>query len=133
LLALSPANLAGAVVGTALGIVIGSIPGLSATMGVALLVPVTFVLSPETGMIMLAGVYAGAIYGGSISAILLNVPGTPANIVTTWEGYPLTRQGKSMYALGISLMSSFTGGLVSAIALLVFSPLLAGWALRFGP
>jgi putative tricarboxylic transport membrane protein len=132
-LALAPANLLAAVVGVAMGLVIGWIPGLSATMGVALLVPVTFVLSPEAGMIMLAGVYAAAIYGGSVSAVLLNVPGTPASIVTTWDGYPLTRQGKAMLGLGTSILASFFGGMVSAIALLLFAPVLAGWALRFGP
>ena len=132
-LALIPANVVAAVAGVALGLVIGWIPGLSATMGVALLVPVTFVMSPEGGMIMLAGVYAAAIYGGSVSAVLLNIPGTPASIVTTWDGYALTRQGKAMLALDASLWSSFCGGMISAIALLLFAPLLAGWALRFGP
>lgn len=132
-LALTVPNLLAAVAGVALGLVIGWIPGLSATMGVALLVPVTFVMSPEGGMIMLAGVYAGAIYGGSVSAVLLNIPGTPASIVTSWDGYALTRQGKAMLALDLSIWSSFVGGTVSALALLLFAPLLAGWALRFGP
>ena len=132
-LALSLANLLAAVAGVALGLVIGWIPGLSATMGVALLVPVTFVLSPETGMIMLSGVYAAAIYGGSVSAVLLNVPGTPASIVTTWDGYALTQQGKGMLALGTSILASFVGGMISAIVLLLFAPVLAGWALHFGP
>jgi putative tricarboxylic transport membrane protein len=133
ILALTPVNLLAAVGGVAMGLVLGWIPGLSATMGVALLVPVTFALSPEAGMIILSGVYAAAIYGGSVSAVLLNGPGTPASIVTTWDGYPLTRQGKAMLALGTSILSSFCGGMVSAIALLLFAPVLAGWALRFGP
>jgi putative tricarboxylic transport membrane protein len=133
ILALTPLNMLAAVGGVALGLVIGWIPGLSATMGVALLVPVTFVMSPEAGMIMLAGVYAAAIYGGSVSAVLLNVPGTPASIVTTWDGYALTRQGKAMLALGASIWASFCGGMISAIVLLLFAPVLAGWALRFGP
>jgi putative tricarboxylic transport membrane protein len=132
-LALSLGNVLAAVLGVTLGLVIGWIPGLSATMGVALLVPVTFVLGPETGMIMLAGVYAAAIYGGSVSAILLNVPGTPASIVTTWDGYALTRQGKATTALGTSILASFCGGMISAVALLLFAPALAGWALAFGP
>jgi putative tricarboxylic transport membrane protein len=132
-LALTLVNVLAAVAGVALGLVIGWIPGLSATMGVALLVPVTFVLSPESGMIMLSGVYAAAIYGGSVSAVLLNVPGTPASIVTTWDGYALARQGKAMLALGVSILSSFCGGMISAIVLLLFAPVLAGWALKFGP
>jgi putative tricarboxylic transport membrane protein len=132
-LALTPASMLATVMGVALGLVIGWIPGLSATMGVALLVPVTFVMSPESGMIMLSGVYAAAIYGGSVSAVLLNVPGTPASIVTTWDGYPLTRQGQAMLALGTSILASFCGGMISAIVLLLFAPVLAGWALRFGP
>jgi putative tricarboxylic transport membrane protein len=133
ILALTPVNVLAAIVGTALGLVIGWIPGLSATMGVALLVPVTFALGPETGMIMLAGVYAAAIYGGSVSAVLLNVPGTPASIVTTWDGYALTRQGKATLALGTTLLASFCGGIISAIVLLLFAPVLAAWALGFGP
>lgn len=133
ILALSAPNLFAAVVGVALGLVIGWIPGLSATMGVALLVPLTFIMTPEGGMIMLSGVYAAAIYGGSVSAVLLNIPGTPASIVTAWDGYALTRQGKAMLALDASIWGSFFGGMVSAIALLLFAPVLAGWALRFGP
>jgi putative tricarboxylic transport membrane protein len=133
ILALSAPNLLAVVIGVGLGLVIGWIPGLSATMGVALLVPVTFIMTPEGGMIMLSGVYAAAIYGGSASAVLLNIPGTPASIVTAWDGYALTRQGKAMLALDASIWASFFGGMVSAVALLLFAPLLAGWALRFGP
>ncbi|MCA8932758.1 MAG: tripartite tricarboxylate transporter permease, partial [Rhodospirillaceae bacterium] len=80
--ALSALSLTFAVLGVVLGVIIGAIPGLTATFGIALLIPVTFLMAPEHGMIMLAGIYAGAIYGGSISAILLNIPGTPASIVS---------------------------------------------------
>lgn len=132
LLALQPINLLAAVVGVLLGVVFGAIPGLTATLGVALLVPVTFVLEPATGMIMLTGVYAGAIYAGAITAILLRIPGTPASIPTTWDGYPLTQQGKPRLALGSAALASGIGGLVSGIALLTLSPLLAGLALSFG-
>ncbi|MBA3584511.1 MAG: tripartite tricarboxylate transporter permease, partial [Gemmatimonadetes bacterium] len=115
-----------------LGIVFGAIPGLTATFGIAILIPVTFLLEPVHGMIMLGGVYAGAIYGGSISAILLNIPGTPASIVTGWEGNAMARQGKAPLALGLSAVSSGAGGLFSALALMFLTPILAQLALRFG-
>ena len=113
-------NLLWAFVGTALGIVIGAIPGLTATMGVALLVPMTFSMSPVAGLIMLSGIYCGAIYGGSISAILLRTPGTPASICTTYDGYPMTKQGRVKEALGVAIVASAFGGLLSAVSLLLF-------------
>ena len=96
--ALSPLSLFFSLFGVVLGIIIGAIPGLTATFGIAILIPVTFLMEPVHGMIMLAGIYAGSIYGGSISAILINIPGTPASIVTAWEGYPMARQGKAPFA-----------------------------------
>ena len=108
-------NILAMIVGTAAGIAIGALPGLSAAMGVALLVPYTFVMSPETGLVMLAGVYNGAIYGGSISAILLRIPGTPAAIATVLDGYPLTCKGRADEALQLSVSGSTIGGIFSAI------------------
>ena len=131
-LALQPVNIVAAVIGVLLGVIFGAIPGLTATLGVALLVPVTFVLEPATGMIMLTGVYAGAIYAGAITAILLRIPGTPASIPTTWDGYALTQQGKPRLALGSAALASGIGGLVSGVVLLTLSPVLAGLALNFG-
>lgn len=130
--ALTPESLAVVILGVLLGIVIGAIPGLTATFGIALLIPVTFLMSPEAGMIMLSGIYAGAIYGGSISAILLNIPGTPASIVSGWEGHALARQGKAPMALALSAISSGIGGLFSGLALLFLTPPLARIALAFG-
>ncbi len=130
--ALSPLALFFSLFGVVLGIIIGAIPGLTATFGIAILIPVTFLMEPVHGMIMLAGIYAGSIYGGSISAILLNIPGTPASIVTAWEGYPLAKQGKAPHALGLSAFSSGAGGLFSALAMLFLTPILAQLALRFG-
>ncbi|MCB9959095.1 MAG: tripartite tricarboxylate transporter permease [Rhodospirillaceae bacterium] len=130
--ALSALSLTFAVLGVVLGVIIGAIPGLTATFGIALLIPVTFLMAPEHGMIMLAGIYAGAIYGGSISAILLNIPGTPASIVSGWEGHALARQGKAPLALGISALASGVGGIISAIALMFLTPTLAQLALSFG-
>ncbi|MCA8906490.1 MAG: tripartite tricarboxylate transporter permease [Rhodospirillaceae bacterium] len=130
--ALSALSLTFAVLGVVLGVIIGAIPGLTATFGIALLIPVTFLMAPEHGMIMLAGIYAGAIYGGSISAILLNIPGTPASIVSGWEGHALAKQGKAPLALGISALASGVGGIISAIALMFLTPTLAQLALSFG-
>lgn len=120
------------VVSLAGGIVIGALPGFSPTMGVALLVPFTFVMTPVEGLTVLAGVYTGAVYGGSISAILLNIPGAPANIATLFDGYPMAQKGEGRKALLASAMASAHGGFISAVALLIFAPLLAVVALKFG-
>lgn len=130
---LTVTNVIAAVVGTIGGIIIGALPGLSATMGVALLVPVTFLMSPVTGLIMLSGIYCGGIYGGSITGILLNTPGTAAAIVTMIDGYKMTQRGEPKKALSTAILASFVGGLLSAFVLLFFSPILANLALRFGP
>ncbi|MBS3969013.1 MAG: tripartite tricarboxylate transporter permease [Clostridia bacterium] len=120
------------VVSLAGGIVIGALPGFSPTMGVALLVPFTFAMTPVEGLTVLAGVYTGAVYGGSISAILLNIPGAPANIATLFDGYPMAQKGEGRKALLASAIASAHGGFLSAIALLIFAPLLAVVALKFG-
>ena len=133
LAAVSPTYLLVEIVGVIVGIIFGAIPGLTATLGIALFVPVTFLMSPGAGMIMLAGIYAGAIFGGSISAILINVPGTPASIITGWEGYALAREGKAPLALSLAALSSGVGGLFSAVALLFLTPMLSALALTFGP
>ncbi len=117
--------------GVIVGIVIGSLPGLTATMGVALFLPVTFGMDAVTGILLLIGVYFGSIYGGSIAAILLNTPGTPASAATALDGYALTKQGKAGKALGIAAISSGFGGLLSALMLIFISPQLARIALDF--
>lgn len=132
LLALQPLSILAALTGVVLGIIFGAIPGLSATLGIALLLPVTFLLPVDQGLIMLGGVYAGGIYGGSISAILLNVPGTVAAVMTSIEGHAMARRGQAQYALGLSATGSGIGGLFSALVLLFLAPLLARWALAFG-
>ncbi|GGG44305.1 C4-dicarboxylate ABC transporter permease [Caldovatus sediminis] len=133
LAALAPAALAFGVVGVVVGIVFGAIPGLTATLAIALFVPVTFAMEPANGLIMLGGIYAGAIFGGSISAVLINVPGTPASIITGWEGHAMARQGQAPYALGLAAVSSGVGGLVSALVMLFLAPVVARLALTFGP
>ena len=130
--AMSLSNLLFMAGGTAIGIIIGCLPGLSAAMGVALLLPMTFTMAPETGLIVLGAIYCGAICGGSIAAILIHTPGTPASAATAIEGYQLTLQGKAGKALAVACFSSFCGGLLSCVSLYFFAPLLAQLAMKFG-
>jgi putative tricarboxylic transport membrane protein len=131
--ALTPFNLLLALVGVALGTLIGALPGLSATMAVAILVPFTFTMSPASGLIALGAIYTGAIYGGAFAAILVNTPGTPSSIATTFDGYPMAKRGDGGLAVTLATLASVTGGLVGAITLLVLAPPLANVALAFGP
>ncbi|MBB4935491.1 putative tricarboxylic transport membrane protein [Lipingzhangella halophila] len=119
--------------GVAIGLVCGALPGLTATMAVALLLPVTFSLDPLPGMMLLVGVYGGTLYAGSIPAILLRAPGTPSAAATVIDGYPMSRQGKAGQALTVSLVASVVGGLVGTVLLALFAPQLASVALVFGP
>ena len=117
--------------GVVAGICIGALPGLTATMGVALLLPMTFGMDAAQGILMLLGIYCGAIFGGSISAILLHTPGTPASAATAIDGYKLAQNGDAGRALGASTLSSYVGGLVSVLCLWLISPQLAKMALKF--
>ncbi len=117
--------------GVLAGICIGALPGLTATMGVALLLPMTFGMDAAQGILMLLGIYCGAIYGGSISAVLLHTPGTPASAATAIDGYALAQRGEAGRALGIVTLSSYIGGLVSVLCLWLISPQLAKLALQF--
>ncbi|MEW5947746.1 MAG: tripartite tricarboxylate transporter permease [bacterium] len=114
------------------GIVAGALPGLTATMSVALLVPFTFALDPMPGLMMLVGVYIGTMHGGAISAILIHTPGTPAAAATCFDGYPLAQQGKASLALNVSAIASTCGGVASAIVLALVAAQIAGFALRIG-
>ena len=129
--ALTPINLLMMAGGVAMGIIIGCMPGLSAAMGVALMLPMTFTMKPETGLIVLGAIYCGAIFGGSISAILIHTPGTPASAATAIEGYQMTLRGQAGKALFTACYASFWGGLLSCISLYFFSPLLAKLTLKF--
>ncbi|MGI6097143.1 MAG: tripartite tricarboxylate transporter permease [Dethiobacteria bacterium] len=126
-----PFSLAMIFVGVAGGIIVGALPGLTATMGVAVLVPFTFRLPPVPGILMLLGLYVGAIYGGSISAILIRTPGTPSAAATLLDGYPMALKGEGGRALGIAAIASSFGGIVSLILLISISPLLSRFALSF--
>lgn len=119
--------------GTVVGIIVGAMPGLTATMAVALLIPVTFGMQPLVGLALMGGVYSGGMYGGAISSILLSTPGTPAAAATAFDGYPMTKQGKGGTALTVATWASFWGGIFSTVALLLMAPALAKFSLRFGP
>lgn len=120
-------------IGTALGIVVGAIPGLTASMLIALTLPLTFHMDPVSAVTLLIGEYVGGISGGLITAILLRMPGTPASIVTTFDGYPMAMQGKAERALALGIMASVVGGIISWGFLAGMSPALARFALQFGP
>ncbi|MGC9493829.1 tripartite tricarboxylate transporter permease, partial [Vibrio genomosp. F10] len=131
LVAFSPAVLPVLIFGVVGGIVLGALPGLTATMGVAILLPFTFGMEPTSALVMLIGVYIGGIYGGSIAAILLKTPGTPASAATVLDGHTLAAKGQAARALSISAIASFVGGLISTIILIAIAPMLANFALRF--
>jgi len=130
---LDPLILLAMVTGLVGGVLAGAIPGLSATMAVALLLPLTYSMEPLVALSFMAGIHNGAAYGGSIPAILLRIPGTPAAVATTFDGYPMSRKGETVYALKLSALSSAVGGVASAIALMLLAPPLAQAALAFGP
>jgi len=129
---IEPLNIFLMVVGLTGGIIIGALPGLSATMGVALMVPVTFSMDPISGLIMLGSIYVGAIYGGANSAILIRTPGTPSSVATTFDGWPLCLSGRADKGLYTSLLASAFGGIVGTIFLLCMAAPLARFALNFG-
>lgn len=120
-------------VGATSGIIVGALPGLSVTMATALLVSITFGWSTTDAMAMIMGVFCGGVYGGSISSVLLNIPGAPAAVATGFDGYPLARLGEAGYALGLARMASFLGGLMGTFLLATCAPALARFALGFGP
>ena len=126
-------NLGSAMGGLAIGIFFGVLPGFSATMAVSVFVPFSFWLDPAAALLMLSGLYCGAIYGGAITAILLGIPGTPASVPATFDGVTLAKQGKAGSTLGIVTYVSAAGGFISGIALMVGAPLLAVLALMVGP
>ncbi len=130
-LVLQPSVILYLLVGVAGGMCIGCLPGLTTTMGVALVLPLTFGMEAVPSILLLIGVYVGAVYGGSLSAILLNTPGTPASAATALDGYKMASQGEAGRALGISTISSFIGGLISCVFLILIAPVLADFALKF--
>ena len=133
--AFSVLNLVVAAIGSFIGTIVGVLPGLGPINGVAMLVPIAFAmkLPPETALILLAAVYVGAEYGGRITSILLNVPGEAAAVMTTMDGYPMARAGLASVALSLSAWASFVGSMIATLGILALAPLLANWAIAFGP
>ena len=133
--AFTATNLLVAAIGSFLGTIVGVLPGLGPINGVAMLVPIAFAmqLPPETALILLAAVYVGAEYGGRITSILINVPGEAAAVMTTLDGYPMARQGLASVALSLSAWSSFVGSTIAITGIVMLAPLLANFAVAFGP
>ena len=131
--ALTPFNLLMATAGVVMGMIIGALPGVGPPSGVALLLPLTFGMEPTSGIIMLAALYAGTMYGGTITSVLINTPGEAASAVTCIDGYEMAKQGRAGPALGIAAIGSFIAGTIGVIGLTVMAPPLAEAALKFGP
>ena len=131
--ALTPFNLMMAFAGVMVGMLIGALPGIGPPSGVALLLPLTFGMDPTSGIIMLAALYAGTMYGGTITSVLINTPGESASVVTCLDGYQMALQGRAGPALGIAAFGSFIAGTIGVVLLMLVSPLLARWSLSFGP
>ena len=131
--ALTPYNLMLMMVGITLGVIIGVLPGLGGANGVAILLPLTFSMNPTSAIIMLSCIYWGALFGGAITSILFNIPGEPWSVATTFDGYPLAQKGKAGQALTAAFTSSFVGALVGVLLITFLSPVIARFALRFGP
>ena len=131
--ALTPENLFWCFVGVFVGTVIGVLPGLGSTTGVAVLLPLTLAFEPVTALIMLAGIYYGSQYGGTITSVLISTPGEASTVVTTFDGYQMARQGRAGAALAIAAIGSFVAAIISLLLLILLAPPFAQWALQFGP
>src|SRR5919201_4799781 len=131
--ALTIQNTAYCFIGVLLGTIIGVLPGIGPVTTVAMLLPISFTLQPESALILLAGIYYGAQYGGSTTAILVNIPGEASSVVTTIDGHQMALKGRAGPALGIAALGSFIAGTFGVLLLMLMSPTLARWALSFGP
>src|SRR5512145_512519 len=131
--ALQPFNIMLMVLGIVLGVIIGVLPGLGGANGVAILLPLTFSMSPTSAIIMLSCIYWGALFGGAITSVLFNIPGEPWSVATTFDGYPMAQQGRAGEALTGAFTSSFVGALFAVIIFTFLAPLVAKFALKFGP
>src|SRR5258706_3925153 len=130
---LTPLNIGLMFVGIVLGVIIGVLPGLGGANGVAILLPLTFTMSPTSAIIMLSCIYWGALFGGAITSILFNIPGEPWSVATTFDGYPMAQKGKAGEALTAAFTSSYVGALSAVIMITLVAPLVASFALQFGP
>ena len=130
---LTPTNVALMFVGITLGVLIGVLPGLGGANGVAILLPLTFSMSPTSAIVMLSCIYWGALFGGAITSVLFNIPGEPWSVATTFDGYPMAQKGKAGAALTAAFTSSFVGAFVAVVMITFLAPLVAKFALKFGP
>src|SRR6201991_1829516 len=130
---IQPFNLLVMIVGIVLGVIIGVLPGLGGANGVAILLPLTFSMSPTSAIIMLSCIYWGALFGGSIPSVLFNIPGEPWSVAPTFDGHPMAQQGRAGEALTAAFTSSFVGALFAVIMITLVAPLVARFALQFGP
>jgi putative tricarboxylic transport membrane protein len=130
---LQPFNILVMVIGIVLGVVIGVLPGLGGANGVAILLPLTFSMPPTSAIIMLSCIYWGALFGGAITSVLFNIPGEPWSVATTFDGHPMAQNGKAGEALTAAFTSSFVGALFAVIMITLVAPLVAKFALQFGP
>src|ERR1700746_2616581 len=128
-----PYNLVLMVVGIILGVIVGVLPGLGGANGIAILLPLTFSMSPTSAIIMLSCIYWGALFGGAITSVLFNIPGEPWSVATTFDGHPMAQQGRAGEALTAAFTSSFVGALFAVILITLLAPLVAKFALQFGP
>src|ERR1700691_899536 len=133
MVAAQPINLLYVLIGVFVGTMISHLPGIGPSAGIALLIPVTFGMNPTGALIMLAGIYYGCMYGGAVTAILLNTPGDAAAVMTVLDGYPMARKGRAGAALAIAAVSSFVAGILGVTALTLLAMPLASFALKFGP
>ncbi|MCL4748104.1 MAG: tripartite tricarboxylate transporter permease, partial [Burkholderiaceae bacterium] len=129
----SPGAIVAMLVGAAVGIVVGALPGLGSVVGITMVLPFTITMPQIPSVALMLGIYCGSIYGGSISAILINTPGTPASAATCLDGYPMARRGEADLAIGWATLASFIGGVFSIAVLILAAPQLAAFAVRFGP
>jgi putative tricarboxylic transport membrane protein len=132
-IAIQPGNFLVAMIGLVLGVIVGVLPGLGGANGVAILIPLTVTMKPVPGIILLSSIYWGALYGGSITSILFNIPGEPWSVATTFDGYPMAKKGKAGKALVMAFLSHGVGAVLGVIMLSFFAPIIAEFALKFGP
>lgn len=133
LMVLTPTNLLWLTIGSIVGAFLGALPGMNADTGIAMFLPLTFNMDPLTGLLTLCAIYTSASYGGNITGVLLNTPGTPEAMYMAWDGYPMTERGEGAKAIGVTTIAAFFAGVVGALALLFLSPFIARFALKFGP
>lgn len=131
--ALTPQNIMFAFIGVLIGTIIGMLPGLGPITAIAIMIPLSYGMDPASALILMAGVYYGAVFGGSTSSILLNAPGVAGTVATSFDGYPMAKQGKAGKALAIAAICSFAGGTITVVALMLVAPTMANIAVTFGP